>query len=808
MVVPTATMAEHLRHEFAREGMLVRPAAIVTLSKFIEPWVEDLAQVTSASLYLLVERAAHRERPHEYAKVTGLPGFSAALARTIDEFSAAGCRAAQVPGAAGAVFREVERQLERRGLALRARRLERAAERIRAAGLGSVHGVGFEGFLSLTEPERKVVEAVGRHAQVTVGDPMSWSEADAGAPAAREIFRAPSPDRESDEIARRILSEAAGGRQFRECGVIVRNPEGLAGPLQAAFDRFGIPSRFYFDLRLDEHPVARYLAGLVEAALGRWDHEITLRALRQGGTSEALDRFDFEVRRRMPGGGLDSLEAMAAPSLRVQRLKMLEPWTALAMPAENWAATLKKLSGLVDAPPAEMPSREISRIWRSTAEALSGFEGALDEAARFLADDGPLPLDRFWKSAAAVLRLTPLRPPDARRNVVHVLSVYEARQWELPVVFLCGLTEGQFPKHHPQNPFFSDEARCELQRGGVPVRTTAELEVEERRLFDFACTRATERLVLSYAETDGRGNAGLPSSFLEEEGTPAGGWTRPAPRRAPGREEARIADAGLLPALAARHATLSPSGLESFLKCPFQFFAGRTLRLKKRPPLPRERLDFLLRGVIVHDVLAQTGGVEELERVFDRVFHRFLEQHFIPDGYAAEACRQELLEDLRNFFEQEELPPSLERRVEQKFELELSDDVRVRGRIDRLDRLTDGSALVIDYKYSPAARVAKTARGEEALQGPLYVLAAERLIGLPVKTMYFVALKKYVRIVDIAVTEEWTEAGRAKTLEAAARIRGGEIAPAPSDLAHCQWCDYRDVCRYRRAGQGEAEDDE
>ncbi len=801
-------MAEHLRHEFAREGMLVRPATIVTLSKFIEPWVQDLAQVTPASLYLLVERAVQRERPREFAKVAGLPGFSAALARTIEEFSAAGCRAAQVPGAAGGIFREVERQLERRGLALRARRLERAAERIRAAGLGGVHGVSFEGFLSLTAPERKVVEAVGRHAHVTIGEPMSWNEADAEVPAAREIFRAPSPDRESDEIARRILKEVAGGRKFRECGVIVRNPEGMAGPLEAAFDRFGIPARFYFDSRVDEDPAVRYLAGLVEAALSRWDHEITLTALRQRGTSEALDRFDFEVRRRMPGRGLDALEALAAPGLRVQRLRMLDPWTALSLPAENWAATLKKLRGLVEPPPAEVLSRELSRIWRSTAGALSAFEAALDETARFLADDGPLPLERFWKSAAAVLRLTPMRAMDARRDVVHVLSVYEARQWELPVVFVCGLTEGQFPKHHPQNAFFSDEARRDLQRAGVPVRTTAELELEERRLFDFACTRATEKLVLSYAETDARGNAALLSSFLEEEGTPAEIWTRPAPRRAAGREEVRIADPGLLPVLATRHATLSPSGLESFLKCPFQFFAGRTLHLKQRPELPRERLDFLVRGMIVHEVLAQAGGAEELERVFDRVFHGFLEDRFIPDGYAAEACRQELLADLRNFFEQQQLPNSQERRVEQKFELTLSHDVRVRGRIDRVDRLTDGSALVIDYKYSPAKRVSESARSEEALQGPLYVLAAEGLLGWPVKTMYFVALKKFLRFVEMPVTAEWTEAGRAKTLEAATRIRGGEIAPSPSDPAHCEWCDYRDVCRYRRVVQADAEDSE
>src|SRR5208283_3735838 len=111
-----------------------------------------------------------------------------------------------------------------------------------------------------------------------------------------------------------------------------------------------------------------------------------------------------------------------------------------------------------------------------------------------------------------------LRLDDGRRNVVHVLTAQEGREWELPVVFVCGMTEKQFPQFHRQDPFFPDDARRRLQDGCVRVRTAADFEREERGLFEAAISRATMLVTLSYPECDARGEATLPSLFLEELG--------------------------------------------------------------------------------------------------------------------------------------------------------------------------------------------------------------------------------------------------------------------------------------------------
>ena len=95
-----------------------------------------------------------------------------------------------------------------------------------------------------------------------------------------------------------------------------------------------------------------------------------------------------------------------------------------------------------------------------------------------------------------------LRTADQRRNVVNVLSIYEARQWELPVVFVLGLVEGRFPQHHSQNLFVPDSDRQRLWQKGIRLRTAKDRDDEERFLFRIATTRATEKLCLSYSRFD------------------------------------------------------------------------------------------------------------------------------------------------------------------------------------------------------------------------------------------------------------------------------------------------------------------
>jgi ATP-dependent helicase/DNAse subunit B len=276
-----------------------------------------------------------------------------------------------------------------------------------------------------------------------------------------------------------------------------------------------------------------------------------------------------------------------------------------------------------------------------------------------------------------------------------------------------------------------------------------------------------------------------------------------------------IRDNALLTRLADTHKALSPSSIERFLQCPFQFFAEKSLKLRLRPAAPRDRLDVLLQGSILHRALAEVAGMPLLaQAVFDDVFMEECRRAGVPSGYRTEAVRLELLRHFEAFLNDRSFHLGWPSRVEQKFSFALNPMLTVRGRIDRMDVSSHGEALVIDYKHSAALKI-KQRVGEsesgDSVQGGLYLLAAERAFGLEPAGMLYCGLRKEVmwggwhaairglervgQSSTKAVLRELMDAASAKTVETFDAIAAGTILPRPADTDKCKWCDFRDICR-------------
>ena len=342
-----------------------------------------------------------------------------------------------------------------------------------------------------------------------------------------------------------------------------------------------------------------------------------------------------------------------------------------------------------------------------------------------------------------------------------------------------------------------------MQRAGIRLRTAADFEAEERFLFDWAITRATEVLTLSYPRFDARGEQNLRSLFLDGVSATPTSWQAARPQTGrlavQARPAAAIASADLLPVLASRHGRFRPTALESYLQCPFQFFGRYTLRLQAAPPRPAERLDFRALGTIVHAVLAEIHRDRQpLEEVFDRVFRLQCEELRVPSVYRTEALRLRMLADLGALVEDPEWAEGFDTRPEQRFRFTLGPDVEISGRIDRMDVTPDGSAFVIDYKYSGVQGTKDRAADQNLLQPQLYVLAAERVFGLRAAGMYYWGLKGGIQRKGWSAPfpPGWREQAIETTLRIAGEIRAGRVKPIPADPGKCRFCDFRDVCRF------------
>ena len=634
------------------------------------------------------------------------------------------------------------------------------------------------------------------------------------------LVAAPTLDRETEEIARRILEETAGGRPFRDIGIVLRTRDPYAPALETTLTRFGIPARFYFADPLAAHPAVDYFSRIVDAFLNGWDHAALLAAVRMPvsrvGATPAGDAFDFALREKLPGAGLPLRDFENPPPI-VATLTQIS-WRDRTDP-KTWAARLKTLRELFPAQVIEdgLNHATLESI-RSTSAAVDSFCKVLDETAALL--DGRLALADFWTHVRAALSLETLRIPDRRRNVVHVMDVFEARQWELPVVFVCGMVERHFPQYHRENPLLGDAAR---RRAGL--KTSTEWQDEESFLFDIATTRATAKNVLSFARFNEKGEESLRSFFLEGflEGVEPDACDRRARPRAPRpvlagtrpsiRQDASLGRLGEL------HRKLAATSIESFLQCPFQFFAAKTLRLRARPPAPRDRLDMRVQGSILHDALAEFARTPLLgSAVLLEIFEEKCRRANIPSGYRREAVRLELLRNFLAFTEDRQVALGWATRAEEKFNFALTPLVTITGRIDRLDVGPRNQALVIDYKYSAAAKIRNLVDDNESgnlVQGGLYLAAARRVFGLDPAGMLYCGLRKDVmwggwhvaipgleRIGESRTRDgllELIAAAEAKASEVFESVASGKIAPRPADPRKCVWCDFRDVCRVEAA---------
>ncbi len=229
-----------------------------------------------------------------------------------------------------------------------------------------------------------------------------------------------------------------------------------------------------------------------------------------------------------------------------------------------------------------------------------------------------------------------------------------------------------------------------------------------------------------------------------------------------------------------------------FLQCPFQYFGNRTLRLITAPPLPQDRLDFLAQGIIVHEVLATWyAEPQDIGRLFESVFERVCEERGIPICYHTERLRNSMLDDLRGFVADPRWPRGEFQSVtEKEFRFALDDSLTISGKIDRIDTALDGRAYVIDYKYSAAQRTKARLTDERLLQAPLYLLGAEKGLGVKAAGMFYVGLKRKVEYAgwsdsgmldSIPLPEDWLQKTAERTLQAAAEIRAGRVEADPAD---------------------------
>lgn len=201
----------------------------------------------------------------------------------------------------------------------------------------------------------------------------------------------------------------------------------------------------------------------------------------------------------------------------------------------------------------------------------------------------------------------------------------------------------------------------------------------------------------------------------------------------------------------------SATRLQAWAVCPHAYLLEHVLGVEVvEDPERRLRLDALDRGALVHAVLHRfvDEGMYDAERL--QAIGIDVCDEFAANGRAGRKLfwrrdRARILGDLQRFFHDDAAwrlgagaePVAAERRFDTVLPLPDGQDLRVRGAIDRVDRLPGGSLVVFDYKtgrsdpYRDIAESEPHQRGTR-LQPVIYAAGAcDELGGAPVHFDYW-----------------------------------------------------------------------
>jgi len=364
---------------------------------------------------------------------------------------------------------------------------------------------------------------------------------EAGAPAdAIRLAACANPEAEAAFAAREILRFVRHGGRFRDAAVLVRSLDGYHKPLERAFRRCGIP--FFLDRRefMAHHPLAELTRSALRTVAFDWPHDDWFAALKAGFSpvDEAeIDRLENEALARGWHGTKwrepIQITENAELSEFLERLceKIVPPFQNFTAQLARWknkptgaqlAAALREfwfemkveptlerwsLAAPGHSPLATRHSSLHLTVWEQMKAWLDNVTLAFANEALALREWLPI-------LEAGLANLTVGVIPPALDQVL-IGAIDRARNPDLKLALVLGVNESVFPAAPAAPTILTDADRDEMsQHASAPGPDLRERLARERYFGYIACTRASEKLVVTFSRHDADGRTLNPSPFI------------------------------------------------------------------------------------------------------------------------------------------------------------------------------------------------------------------------------------------------------------------------------------------------------
>lgn len=357
-------------------------------------------------------------------------------------------------------------------------------------------------------------------------------------------------------------------------------------------------------------------------------------------------------------------------------------------------------------------------------------------------------------------------------NSVKILTLHGAKGLEFDNVYVVHLVEGKFPSTNRKDYL------------NIPPSLTKDIFPEgdysieeERRLFYVALTRAKKNLTLSYSDKYEGARKWRKSSFLDE--IIEGGLIKENEGDSRHVESAKISTASKNNFLLKN---VSYSQIDTFDICPLKYFYRYAVNV------PIKTHHSAVFGTAIHETLKEF--YQNIENASFDLLSTLYEKNWSSEGYENKeheiARKASGLEMLKKYYEINSKDWGKQVYLEKDFNIKIG-DVNFVGRIDRIDKLPDGTYEVIDYKTGGNAKLTP----KNKFQLSIYALACAKDLGIEVSKLscYFLENNKKVSLKKLPTDLESVENEILNYLE---QIKNSSFEPTPNH--YCNLCDFRLVC--------------
>ncbi|MDP2642567.1 MAG: ATP-dependent DNA helicase [Candidatus Peregrinibacteria bacterium] len=405
------------------------------------------------------------------------------------------------------------------------------------------------------------------------------------------------------------------------------------------------------------------------------------------------------------------------------------------------------------------------------------------------------------------------REDQVSREAVQILTTHGSKGLEFDYVFLGSMVNTRFPGTNRRDTFtVPEELTTEIySEGDVHMQ-------EERRLMYVAMTRARKGLHITYSDKYEGNKLWKRSVFVDEIlGCESG---RPESKRSlkkdtnqkvesPTRSHGSLSVEQIeyqptvdpieslkklnmkatkifdLPKFNKKR--ISYSQLDSFGVCPLKYNYSYLLKI----PTPTSHVTNF--GSSVHETLNQFYQklIKERDLPFSVMEELYL-KNWNPEGYDSvmqeNTKKKKGLEMLKRYYDANSNPWTIPEFLERSFNLRIG-EYMLSGRIDRIDRLPDGTYEVIDYK---TGSIHSDLNIKKHLQLSIYAMVCRDLFKINVSklSLYFLDANEKISTTrsDDQINELADEI-KAKIEE----IKASNFDATPNEKL-CGFCDYRMIC--------------